>query len=159
MRSWRPWLEPASNSLPIHDRNLQKMSEVFSELPPGLQWPAGFMAGVTAICYVVSEITGNVSQVDRVWALMPFLYATYFALLPLWPTSSFLGVYPYLPENAPVELSANYSPRALLMFVLTVRWLRPGELRIPPDALQFVWSVRLHYNGYRRGFFNLYVTR
>ena len=79
------------------------------------------MAGVTAICYVVSEITGNVSQVDRVWALMPFVYATYFALLPLWPTSSLLGVYPYLPGNAPAELSANYSPRALLMFVLTVR--------------------------------------
>ena len=97
------------------------MKELLSELPPGLQWPVGFMTGVTAVCYVVSEITGNVSQVDRLWALLPFIYTAYFALFPLWPTSSFLGILPYLPENAPVELSSDYSPRALLMFALTVR--------------------------------------
>ena len=79
------------------------------------------MAGVTAICYVVSEITGNVSQVDRLWPVLPLVYAAYFALLPLWSTSSFLGILPYLPENAPAELSSDYSPRALLMFALTVR--------------------------------------
>jgi len=82
------------------------------------------MAGVTAVSYVVSEVTGNVSQVDRLWALLPFIYATYFALLPLWPASSFFGVFPYLPEDAPAELSADYSPRALFMLVLTVRELR-----------------------------------
>jgi hypothetical protein len=135
------------------------MLELLSELPPGLQWPAGFMAGVTAVCYVVSEITGNVSQVDRLWALLPFVYTTYFALLPLWPTSSFLGFFPYLPENAPAELSADYSPRALLMFMLTVRWLHIGESQALPNALQFVWSVRLNYNAYRRGFFNLYAMQ
>ena len=97
------------------------MPELLSELPPGLQWPVNFMAGVTAVCYVVSEITGNVSQVDRLWALLPLIYTTYFALLPLWPTSSFLGVLPYLSENASTELSSDYSPRALLMFALTVR--------------------------------------
>jgi len=96
------------------------MLELLSELPPGLQWPVNFMAGVTAVCYVVSEITGNVSQVDRLWALLPLIYAAYFALLPLWPTSSLLGVFPYLPEDAPVELSSDYSPRALLMLALTV---------------------------------------
>lgn len=97
------------------------MSELLDELPPGLQWPVAFMAGVTAICYVVSEITGNVSQVDRLWPVLPLVYAAYFALLPLWSTSSFLGILPYLPENAPAELSSDYSPRALLMFALTVR--------------------------------------
>lgn len=96
------------------------MLEPLSELPPGLQWPVNFMAGTTAVCYVASEITGNVSQVDRLWALLPLIYATYFALLPLWPTSSLLGVFPYLPENALAELSSDYSPRALLMLVLTV---------------------------------------
>ena len=98
-----------------------EMLEFLNELPPGLQWPVNFMAGVTAVCYVVSEVTGNVSQVDRLWALLPFIYATYFALLPLWPTSSFLGVLPYLSKDAPAELSADYSPRALLMLALTVR--------------------------------------
>jgi hypothetical protein len=99
------------------------MLELFSELPPGLQWPVNFMAGVTAVCYIVSEITGNVSQVDRLWALLPFIYAAYFALLPLWPASPFLGVFPYLPEDTPAELSSDYSPRALLMLALTVRRL------------------------------------
>ena len=99
------------------------MSEFLKELPPGLQWPVAFMAGVTAICYVVSEITGNVSQVDRLWPVLPLVYAAYFALLPLWPTSSFFGILPYLPENASAELSSDHSPRALAMFVLTVRGL------------------------------------
>ena len=87
------------------------------------------MAGITTVCYVVSEITGNVSQVDRLWALLPLVYVAYFALLPLWPTSSFLGILPYLPKDAPVELSADYSPRALLMVVLTVRRLIPESHR------------------------------
>jgi hypothetical protein len=99
------------------------MLELLNELPSALQWPVHFMAGVTAICYVVSEITGNVSQVDRLWALLPFVYTAYFSLLPLWPASTFLGIFPYLPGNAPPELSEDYSPRALLMLALTVRQL------------------------------------
>lgn len=95
------------------------------------------MTGVTAACYIVSEITNNVSQVDRLWAALPLIYAAYFALLPLWPASSFLGIFPYLPRNAPAVLSLDYSPRALLMTLLT-----------------FVWSVRLNYNAYRRGILN-----
>ena len=97
------------------------MFELFNDLPVALQWPVNFMAGITAVCYVVSEITGNVSQVDRLWAILPFVYAAHFALLPLWPASSFWGILPYLPEDAPPDLSADYSPRALLMLALTVR--------------------------------------
>lgn len=97
------------------------MLELLNDLPPALQWPVNFMIGVTAVCYIASEVTGNVSQVDRLWAILPFVYAAYFALLPLWPTSSFLGILPYLPEDAPTELFADYSPRALFMLVLTVR--------------------------------------
>lgn len=111
------------------------MLEQIRELPPGLHWPAGFMAGVTALCYVISEITGNVSQVDRLWALLPFVYVVYFALLPLWPTSPFLGVLPYLPKNAPANLSADYSPRALLMLVLTVRRPHIGGSRTLLNAI------------------------
>lgn len=105
------------------------MLELLSELPLGLQWPVYFMVVVTTVCYVASEITGNVSQVDRLWALLPLVYTTYFAFLPLWPTSSFLGIFPYLPENAPAELSSDYSPRALLMFTLTVRRFIPESRR------------------------------
>ena len=107
------------------------MLELLNDLPLALQWPVNFMMGITAACYVVSEITGNVSQVDRLWAALPFIYATYFALLPLWPTSSFLGILPYLPESAPAELSEGYSPRSLLMLVLTVCCFHVGVKGIP----------------------------
>ena len=113
----------------LHDRNSPQMLELINELPPGLQWPAGFVTGVAAVCYVVSEVTGNASQVDRLWLWLSPVYATYFALLPLWPTSSFLGVFPYLPKEAPAELSADYSPRALLMLVLIVRLVYIGRLQ------------------------------
>lgn len=114
------------------------MLECLSEIPPALQWPVNFMAGVTAICYVLSEVTGNVSQVDRLWATLPLFYAIYFALLPLWPTSSFLGILPYLPDNAPVELSVGYSPRALLMLMLTVR-----RFHLKPPGIPQYHAVRV----------------
>ena len=111
------------------------MLELVNELPPGLQWPAGFVTGVAAVCYVVNEIKGNASQVDRLWSFLPPLYAMYFSLLPLWPTSSFLAVFPYLPKEAPAELSADYSPRALLMLVLIVRLLHAGGLQTLLNAM------------------------
>ena len=136
--------EPLPISILSPSTNPPEMLEFLSELPPGLQWPVNFMVGITAVCYVVSEVTGNVSQVDRLWALLPFIYAVYFALLPLWPTSSFLGVFPYLPKDAPVELSADFSPRALLMLALTVRWLHIGVVRIVQyDTVRMVRSSEL----------------
>lgn len=97
------------------------MSGLLNDLPRALEWPVNCMIGATSVSYVVSEITGNVSQVDRLWPFLPLVYIAYFALLPLLPTSSFLGILPYLPEGVPKQLSADYSPRALLMLVLTVR--------------------------------------
>ena len=38
---------------------------------------------MTLATYTASLITGNVSQVDRIWTIMPTLYTTYWALLPL----------------------------------------------------------------------------
>ena len=127
------------------------MLGLLHDLPVALQWPANFMIGVTAVCYVVSEITGNVSQVDRLWAILPFIYATYFALLPLWPTSSFLGILPYLPEDAPPDLSADYSPRALLMFVLTVRQLYYIRFKgiAQPNTVRLVHSSELQHVSQR----------
>jgi steroid 5-alpha reductase family enzyme len=111
------------------------MLELLNDLPPALQWPVRAMAVVTTLCYVLSETTGNVSQVDRLWALLPLSYAAYFALLPLWPTSSLWVIVPYLPTAHPAELSADYSPRAVLMLVLTVRWLSARVLGIAHVAV------------------------
>jgi len=33
------------------------------------------MLGVAALCFVVGELTGNVSQVDKLWSIVPVVYA------------------------------------------------------------------------------------
>src|SRR3954465_12863827 len=33
------------------------------------------MAVIAALCFVIGEVTGNVSQVDKLWSIVPVLYA------------------------------------------------------------------------------------
>lgn len=100
-----------------------------------LDWPIQFCVFLTAATYIVSVITDNVSQVDRLWTFLPAIYTAYYALLPLFPTYQPFLLVPYNPLG-----STDYSPRALLMF-----------------ALVFIWMCRLSYNTQRRGLFNPYV--
>jgi len=83
-------------------------------------------------------ITGNVSQVDRVWTFLPTIYTAYFALLPLWPRTPALFLFPYAPESIGSSIAGTFSPRALLMLALVVTWM-----------------FRLSYNTWRRGLFSL----
>ncbi|KAJ3556617.1 hypothetical protein NM688_g1929 [Phlebia brevispora] len=115
------------------------VQQFLEELPPSLQWPVHICAYTTVACYVLSVITGNVSQVDRIWTFMPTIYTAYFALLPFWPKTSLLPLFPYTPEDVLPAARQNYSPRALLMLGLTM-----------------VWMFRLSYNTWRRGLFNLH---
>jgi len=108
-------------------------------VPPTFEWPVKFCASTTAVAYVLGLITGNVSQVDRVWTFLPTIYTAYFALLPLWPHQAVLPLWPYTPETVNPSLAENYSPRALLML-----------------GLVFIWMCRLSYNTWRRGLFNLH---
>lgn len=88
-----------------------------------LDYPIKLCTATTVTTYILSLITGNVSQVDRVWTIMPTLYTTYWALLPLWPRGSAAWGYfllPYVPEEA-AHFARDFSPRALLMLALTVR--------------------------------------
>lgn len=85
-----------------------------------LEYPVNLCIALTAGLYVLSEITGNVSQVDRLWSFLPTIYAGYFALLPLWPQSSFLSIFPYTPAQVDPRVSGEFNPRALIMFALTV---------------------------------------
>ena len=54
--------------------------------------------GVIAYCFVVGEITGNSSQVDKLWSLIPIVYA--------WIIADYGG----------------YSPRLVLMTTLVALW-------------------------------------
>lgn len=109
-------------------------------IPATYQWPVEFCAGTTATVYILSLITGNVSQVDRVWTFLPWIYTAYWALMPLWPHHRTFPFWPYTPDDVPSYLREEYSPRALMILGLVT-----------------LWMFRLSYNTWRRGLFNLYV--
>ncbi|KAI0029112.1 hypothetical protein K488DRAFT_57136 [Vararia minispora EC-137] len=106
-----------------------------------LQYPLKFCAIVTGLTWILSVATGNVSQVDRLWTFLPTLYTAYFALLPLWPRreAGWLWWGPTLHPAAQGPTVDEFSSRALLMLSLTV-----------------LWMLRLSYNTWRRGLFNLH---
>ncbi|THH16316.1 hypothetical protein EUX98_g9321 [Antrodiella citrinella] len=106
---------------------------------PSFRWPVKFCIYTTATSWIMSVITGNVSQVDRIWTFMPTIYTAYFAMLPLWPNEAPLPLYPYTPSDVHPGVIQRYSPRALLMLALVVTWM-----------------FRLSYNTLRRGLFNLH---
>ncbi|KIJ66820.1 hypothetical protein HYDPIDRAFT_85909 [Hydnomerulius pinastri MD-312] len=110
-----------------------------NEEAPIFVWPVKFCLGMTVTTYVLSIVTGNVSQVDRVWTFLPTIYTVYYTLLPLWPRAPPTYLFPYTPETTVHDsVAGSYSPRALLMSALVVTWM-----------------CRLSYNTWRRGLFNL----
>ncbi|KAI0048941.1 DUF1295-domain-containing protein [Auriscalpium vulgare] len=112
-------------------------------LPPLLELPLAFCAFTSLATYVLSIITGNASQVDRLWTFLPTIYTAYWAGYPLWPHAhekypfkSLLA--PYVAGNVPRGVGEDFNQRALLML-----------------ALQLIWTYRLSYNTWRRGLFRL----
>ncbi|KAF5359288.1 hypothetical protein D9756_003325 [Leucocoprinus leucothites] len=110
----------------------------FLDVPSAFDWPVQFCVTITALCYVVSVITSNVSQVDRLWTFLPTIYTAYYAFLPLLPTEQPFFLAPYAPKSLGHSVLKDFSPRAVLMFALAV-----------------IWMFRLSYNTYRRGLFSL----
>lgn len=92
-------------------------------IPPTFKYPISLCLATTATVYILSLVTGNVSQVDRLWTFLPTIYTAYFALLPLWPSKATLPLLPYTPGEVPSHLTEDYSPRALLMLSLVVSLL------------------------------------
>ncbi|KAI5122542.1 hypothetical protein M0805_005269 [Coniferiporia weirii] len=107
-------------------------------IPPTFLWPVKLCFGTTFATYILSLVTGNVSQVDRVWTFLPVIYTTYYALLPFWPALPPLPFFPYSPETLDRALVDEGNPRTWLML-----------------GLQLLWMCRLSYNTWRRGLFNL----
>ncbi|KDQ19277.1 hypothetical protein BOTBODRAFT_27857 [Botryobasidium botryosum FD-172 SS1] len=95
-------------------------------IPAEFVHPLKFMIFNCFWSWALGEITGNVSQVDRVWTFLPVIYTGYFTFYPLL-------------DSAPAYIkAAGVRPRVLLMF-----------------TLQVCWMLRLSYNTYRRGLFSL----
>jgi hypothetical protein len=105
-----------------------------------LNFPIKVCVATTVSTYVLSLVTGNVSQVDRVWTFMPTVYTAYWALLPLWRHGSpdFWGyLLPHVPEEA-AHFAREFSPRASLMLGLTVRNIIALSIPLTPD-LTDIW--------------------
>ena len=87
----------------------------------------GLMIGVALLCFISSELTGNMSQVDKLWSLMPIIYAAYVAYASAW------------------------EPRMVIMAILVTIWglrltynfARRGGYQWPPWAGEedYRWSV------------------
>ena len=114
---------------------------LYKGIPPTSQWPVKFCFYNAAVAWILGVVTGNVSQVDRVWTFLPTIYTAYYALLPLWPTKSPLPLFPYVPDTVHPEIVQRFSPRALLMFGLTVSVLAM-MLHVGLTELQFTWMCR-----------------
>jgi len=99
---------------------MSQFADLHASIPPTLKYPANFCLATTATAYVLSLVTGNVSQVDRLWTFLPTIYTAYSALLPLWPSEAALPLLPYTPSETPSYLREGYSPRALTMLSLVV---------------------------------------
>ncbi len=93
-----------------------------SAIPPTFHWPLEFCFATTVVTYILSLITGNVSQIDRLWTFLPTIYSGYYALLPLWPDvpPKLLPLFPYVPQGLSRALRTEWSERALVMFGLQV---------------------------------------
>lgn len=105
---------------------MNKIAEYIQEYDPVLHVPIYLMLFHTTWTYVVGELTGNCSQVDRIWTFLPPMYSCLYALMPLLPF-------------APKEIQeAGLNHRVILMAVL-----------------QLIWMTRLSYNTWRRGLFTL----
>jgi hypothetical protein len=92
-------------------------------LPPYLDWPAQFCLFSTGVIWIASLITSNVSQIDRLWTVLPTIYTAYYAFLPALPNSQPLLFVPYAPKELGWAAVKDYSPRALLMFSIVFIWM------------------------------------
>jgi len=104
------------------------------------------MLGVALVCFLVSELTGNCSQVDKLWSIIPVVY--------VWV----------------VAHAAEWSPRLVLMAVLATVWAarltfnfgRRGGYSLLPwrGEEDYRWAVLrqnpLLKGRFRWGLFNLF---
>jgi len=105
---------------------MERLHELVAHFDVALHPPIYFLLFNTAWTYIAGLVTGNHSQVDRVWTFLPPIYTAYYALLPLLP---------FAPKDI-AEAGLNH--RVLLM-----------------AGLQIIWMTRLSYNTWRRGLFTL----
>lgn len=113
--------DDAANSPTTFMSPLPTLPLAKAAIPLTFHWPVKFCLSTTAATYFLSLLTGNVSQVDRLWTFLPVIYTAYYALLPFWPAVPPIPLFPYAPEGLHRSLVNEGNPRTALMFTLQVR--------------------------------------
>jgi steroid 5-alpha reductase family enzyme len=78
-------------------------SETLSTL--AANWILTFIITVT-LCFILGELTRNLSQVDKVWSIMPIVYSAY--TLVAFPTSARVWIMSGLVTFWGLRLSYNF---------------------------------------------------
>jgi len=109
--------------LDLNLTNMDPLNAVVASLPSAYHWPVKLCVFSTLATWVLSIITSNVSQVDRVWTFLPTIYTAYYALLPLWPQEPLFFLCPYTPKILGWAVVKDFSPRAVLLLALVFLWM------------------------------------
>lgn len=106
--------------------------------------------------YIAHQISGNASQVDRIWTFAPVWYGAHFTLQPVvaaklvahgWAKGSLAGAL-----SDPVAKLTFWEYRATIDSSFAAQLQPRLALML---ALQLLWSARLTFNAWRRGFFKV----
>ncbi|GAA95981.1 uncharacterized protein L969DRAFT_610593 [Mixia osmundae IAM 14324] len=101
----------------------------------------------SVVTWFLGEVTGNVSQVDRIWTFMPVIYSAILTLHPHWQSYDFkLFTLPKLSWSSRASWDKNF------VDLLVPSGVDPRMMLIL--LLQVLWSLRLTSNAIRRGFFD-----
>jgi len=107
-----------------------------------LQSGLGASFWISVVAWLLAEITGNASQIDRVWTFLPVIFSAHFTLYPYLvggATSTAFAASNKLSQPDVPGVSNSIDKRMLLILVL-----------------QCCWSLRLSYNTFRRGLFSIW---
>jgi len=109
-----------------------------SLLPSSLATALTAWTVLALACFIAGELSGNLSQVDKVWSIGPALTLIWFAVAP--PDGS---------RSSPPSPPRSADPTAALASVLATVAARPRAALLA--AAGVAWGARLTYNFARRG--------
>ena len=109
------------------------------------------MLGVALYCFIVSELTRNNSQVDKLWSIIPIVYAFYFAAASGWaPRVTLMAA---LVAVWGIRLTYNFSRRGAYRWKF---WSGEEDYRWKVLRKEPMFNTRLKWGLFNLFFISLY---